>query len=175
MVSAERRGRGVPVLRVLLVLAAADALAGGLWALTRPRDLFDVLGMTPRGDAWAWELFQPSDDASHPVPPPRDAGLWHLLGLLSLAQASFLIAAVPTPRARAGLVVAPLLARVSGLGVWLWALGTTYTFPPRRLPFPERTPLVVLAAREAILLLALTAFFVVARQTRVTEPEETLP
>ena len=147
--------RGEWLVRVLLLLAALDALAGGLWALLRPRDLFAFLGMAPRADAYAWELFRPGAS-------PRDAGLWHLLGLLSLAQAGFLLAALPRPVERAGLAVAPLLGRALGLGLWLWALGAAATFPPHRVPFPERAPLAILAAREAVWLAALGAFIVMA-------------
>ena len=64
--------------RLLLLFAALDTLAVALWAVLFPRALFALLGVVERTDAWAWQLLQKD------LPPPRDAGLWHLLGLIDL-------------------------------------------------------------------------------------------
>src|SRR5439155_2411269 len=99
---------------------------------------------------WAWQLRVPRGDPPDGIPAPRDAGLWHLLALLSLAHAAFLGLAAWRPRSLGGLAVVPLIGHALGAALWLWALGTTYTFPPQRVPFLGRQPLLVLAAHDAV-------------------------
>jgi hypothetical protein len=128
-----------------------DALAWGcVWGLA-PNKLFDVLGMKQRNDSWAWQLLVPrGGPPEHIIPPPRDAGLWHLLALLSLAQAGFLALAAWRPRSFGGLAVVPLIGHALGAALWLWALGVTYTFPEDRMPFPDRGPLWALALHDLV-------------------------
>jgi hypothetical protein len=168
--------------QVLLLLVALDTLACGLWAVLRPRDLIAFLGVPPRNDAYAWQLLRPSGPSEKatrtPIPPPRDAGLWHLLGLLTLGNAGLLAIAAVKPAWYGSLVVVPLLGRGLGAALWLWALGTTYTFAPARVPFPERLPLVYLAVHEAAGLVLLAAFLVFWRVACArrdgTEPARTV-
>jgi len=151
--------------RGLLLLAALDALAWGLVWVVQPGELCQRLGMEPHHDAWAWQLRVPRRDPPDGIPPPRDApGLWQLLAFLSLTQAAFLALAAWRPRTLGGLVVAPLIGHFLGTALWLWALGTTFTFPPDRVPFPTREPLLALAGHDAVWLPLLVAFLLVRRR-----------
>jgi hypothetical protein len=144
----------VRLCRVLLLLAALDGLAGGLWALLWPQALFDFLGMAARSDAGFWQLF------TRDLSAPRDAGLWQVLGLLALANGAFLLVAAWRPRELGGLALVPLVGRALLAGLWLWALGTTFTFPERRVVFPDRTRLALLAAHDGAWAVVLAAFLV---------------
>jgi hypothetical protein len=134
-----------------------------VWAL-RPGELFPRLGLERRNDAWAGQLLAPRDNPPDGILPPRDAGLWQLLAFLSLAQAGFLALAAWRPRGLGGLVAVPLIGHALGAALWLWALGTTYTFLEGRVPFPERGPLLALAAHEAVWVPLLLAFLFVWRR-----------
>lgn len=135
----------------LILLVLLDTVAAGLWLAARPAGLIDYLGLPPRSDIGAWQLFR----SSASLPPPRDAGLGQLLGLLLLAQGACLATVFARPRRRAGLLLFPLVGRAITAGIALWALGTTATFPIHRSPFAERLPLVRLAAHEAAIALLL--------------------
>jgi hypothetical protein len=102
--------------RILLLLAAADSLAAGAWAVLRPGALFALLQTSPPagGDA----LF-----------------LERILGLLLLGQALCLLAAAWRPADCGGLVLVPLAGRLLLCGVWLWLLGTSRVYLP---PTPLR-------------------------------------
>ena len=150
--------------RYILILATLDALLWGLYWGRWPGTLFDRLGMKPRNDAWAWQLFVPRGEAPDGIPAPRDAGLWHALAFFSLAHAGFLALAAWRPRCLGGLAAVPLIGHALGAALWLWALGAAYTFPPDRVPFPERGPLLALAAHDAVWLLPLLAFLVACRR-----------
>src|SRR5437660_1664391 len=110
-----------PVFLILLLLAALDSLAVGLWASLRPGDLFDLLRMEP----------------------PRDAILWECLGAVAVAHAVFLGMLVVWPEALGPLVLVPLIGRALSLGAWLFLLGTD------RVSLPP-TPLGLLAAHDAV-------------------------
>lgn len=86
--------------RAILFLTALDSLLLGLWALTRPADLFALLQMAP----------------------PRDARLWPLIGALTLAHAPCLLLALARPGRNAGLILLPLIGRALLAAVWLWLL-----------------------------------------------------
>ncbi len=145
--------------RGLLLLAALDALAWGLVWVLQPGELCQRLGMEARHDAWAWQLRVPRDDPPSGIPAPRDApGLWQLLAGLSLVEAAFLALAAWRPRSLGGLAVAPLIGHLLGAALWLWALGTTATFPPERIPFPDRNVLWALAGHDAVWVPILVAF-----------------
>jgi hypothetical protein len=148
--------------QTLLLLAALDSFACGLWALARPDDLFTFLRVPPRDDRWMGQLLQPTDElippAADPEHPRRDAGLWHLLGLFALANGGFLGLAAWGPRRYGGLALVPLIGHALGYGLWLWALGAVGTFPARRTPFPDPARLVVLAVHDAVWVAALAAF-----------------
>jgi hypothetical protein len=149
--------------RLLLVLAFLDALLWSALWLAQPARLFDWMGLEPRGDTWAWQLRFPTGEPPAGIAVPRDAGLWHLLAFVNLGQAGFLALAAWRPRSLGGLVAAPLIGHALGAALWLWALGSTYTFPPERAPFPARGPLVALAAHDAVWV-ALLLLFLLVRQ-----------
>lgn len=159
-------------LRLLLILSACDLLLGGLWAICLPRSLFDLLGQPPRTDAWSWQLLQPGKsrlpeaEDRDVLLPPRDAGLWHLLGVLFCVNGGILLVVCWRPSAFTDLVWAPFLCRLFGVGLWLWTLGAAWTFPPSRQPFPEVTPLMLLAGREAVGAFLLAVFLFLARKPR---------
>jgi hypothetical protein len=169
-VSASDKRCGQAPWRLLLLLAALDALAWGLFWGARPGELFPRLGMEPRNDAWAWEFFVPRDPPPPDEPPrrnipaPRDAALWHMLAFVWVAQAGFLALAAWRPRTLGGLAVVPLIGHALGAALWLWALATTYTFPPGRVPFPQRGPLLALAAHDLVWLPLLLAFLLAWRR-----------
>src|SRR5262249_47670413 len=127
---------------------------------------FGRLGMAPRHDAWAWQLRVPRGEPPAGIPAPRDAGLWHLLAFFSLAHAAFLALAAWRPWSLGGLAGVPLIRHALGVAVWLWSLGATYTYPPDRVPFPERGPLLALAAHDAVWLAVLLVFLIACRRGR---------
>src|SRR5207247_1631163 len=98
------------------------------------------------------------------VPSPRDAGLWQLLAECSLAHAGFLALAAWRPRSLGGLALVPLIGHTLGTLLWLWALGTTCTFPEERVAFPNRDPLLALLVHDAVGLPLLLAFLLVWRR-----------
>jgi hypothetical protein len=101
---------GMFLARILLLLAAADSLAAGAWAVGRPDALFDLLGTPATADA---------------------RSLWRLLGVLLLGQGLCLIPAAWRPADCGGLVLVPLSGRLLLCGVWLWLLGTPrVSLPP---------------------------------------------
>jgi hypothetical protein len=120
----------------VLLLAALDAAAWGYLGTVRPALLFDRLGVQERHDTWARQLLVPRGDAPDQIPPPRDAGLWQLLALVSLAQAGFLGLAGWRPRTLGGLAAVPLIGHALGAALWLWALEAFATFPDNRDPSP---------------------------------------
>jgi hypothetical protein len=90
--------------RILLLLAAADSLAAGAWAVLRPDALFALLE----------------------TPAPQDAVfLWRVLGVLLFCQGLCLVPAARDPDGCGGLVIVPLSGRLLLCGVWLWLLGTS--------------------------------------------------
>jgi hypothetical protein len=163
---------GLNLWRVLLAVAALDAFALGLFGVAHPGWPFENLGMEERHDSWAWQLLVPRGDPPDGIPTPRDAGLWQLLALLSLAHAGFLALAAWRPRSLGGLAVVPLIGHALGAALWLWALATTYTFPQGRVPFPHREPLWLLAAHDAVWLPPLLAFLLVWRRRAARDGKE---
>jgi hypothetical protein len=153
-----------PLWRALLLVAFLDALTWSLLWAAQPGRLFDWLGARPRNDSWAWQLRVPRGEPPAGIPAPRDAGLWHLLAFVSLAQAGFLALAAWRPRTLGGLAAAPLIGHALGAALWLWALGSAYTLPPERVPFPDRGPLMALAAHDAVWVPLLLAFLLVRRR-----------
>ncbi len=158
--------------RWLLFGVLLDALVWSILWLCQPGRVFDWLGLPPRGDSWAWQLLLPTGEPPDGVSVPRDAGLWHLLALVGVAQAGFLAFAAWRPGSLGGLAAAPLIGHALGAALWLWALGSTYTFPPERVPFPERGPLLALASHDAIGAALLLAFLLVrARRLYPARPK----
>jgi hypothetical protein len=147
--------------RGVLLLAALDAAACGLLGTVRPALLFDRLGVESRHDTWALQLLVPRGDSPNEIPAPRDAGLWQLLALLSLAQAAFLALAGWRPRTLGGLAAVPLIGHALGAVLWCWALGAASTFPDNRNPFPAPGILLPLAVHDGVWLMLLTAFLIV--------------
>jgi hypothetical protein len=90
--------------------------------------------------------------------------LWQLLAVLFVAQAGFHALAAWRPRSLGGLVVVPLIGHALGAALWLWALGSAYTLPPERVPFPHPDRLLILAGHDAIWLPLLVAFLLVWRR-----------
>jgi hypothetical protein len=161
------------LLRLILLLAALDSLAGGVWALARPGDLFRFLGTEPRDDRWMVQLLRPTEELLPPSLPPeertrhlerprRDAGLWNLLGLFGVVNAGLLVLAAGKPLERVGLVFVPFLGYALRVGVWLWALEAVATFPLNRLPFRHPERLLVLAFHDALWTIWLAPFAVAA-------------
>jgi hypothetical protein len=119
----------------VLAAAALDSLAAGAWAVARPDDLFALIRLTP----------------------PRDAFLWPVLGMFSLAYGVCLLVAAARPRDLAGLAWLPALGRALACGVWLWLLGTD-----RVQAAPG--PLGLLLAHDAGWLAVLLAFLYARRR-----------
>ena len=120
------------VYRALFVLAALDSFGWGSWAVLRPADLF------------AW--LQTS--------PPHDVLLWQVLGLLTIMQGAFLVAAGTWPESMGPLVLVPLAGRLLAAGTWLWLLGTD------RVHLPAAR-LTILAVRDGLWALLFAWFFFV--------------
>jgi hypothetical protein len=156
--------------RGVLLLAAIDALAWGLAWGTDPGRLFPRLGMEPRHDSRAWQLLVRRGTAPDRIDTPRDAGLWHLLALISVAHAGFLALAAWRPYSLGGLVVVPLIGHVLGVVLWLWALATAYTFPPERVTIKDPAALWTFVAHDALWLPLLVAFLILSRRRYSPRP-----
>jgi hypothetical protein len=113
--------------RVLFALATVDSLVIGLWAVARPADLLGFLNVPDLTAA-----------ANH-----DRLLLWRVLGLLGLCHALFLGIVVWRLEEAATLVLVPLVGRLLGVAVWLWALASERS----RLP---QTPLLLLALHDAL-------------------------
>ncbi|HKI35176.1 MAG TPA: hypothetical protein VKA46_25185 [Gemmataceae bacterium] len=150
--------------RFLLFVAAVEALTWGADCASRPRQVFQSLGMEARNDEWAWQLLVKRGAFPDRIPAPRDAGLWQLLALLSVAQAAFLALAAWRPRSLGGLVVVPLIGHALGYALWTWALWAAATLSPARLPFGQPVRLALLAAHHAVWLPLLLTFLLVWRR-----------
>jgi hypothetical protein len=158
--------------RLLLFVAAVDALVwGASWAI-RPGQLFDALGMEARNDQWAWQLLIKRGNPPDCIPAPRDAGLWHLLAILSVVQAGFLGLAAWRLRSLGGLVAVPLIGHALGCALWLWALGAYLTLPSNRVPFERPDVLDFLALHDGVWMLVLLGFLLVWRRLRSAFPTE---
>ena len=146
---------GRPVWRLLLLLAALDTLALGLWATLRPWDLFDLLQMP----------LPPAE-----VLPPDRLQLWWALGFVALAHAGFLAILVWRPEAYGPLALVPLIGRATQAGLWLWARGTD------RLEWPSLVPPLQLAIHDALWVAVLAGFlFAWWRWCRAAVDKKLLP
>src|SRR5713226_272455 len=138
---------GRSVWRLLLLLAALDTLALGLWATMEPSSLFTFLQMP----------------LSLQIPPDR-LQLWWALGFVALAHAGFLAILTWRPEAYGPLALVHLIGRALQAGLWLWVCGTD------RLQWPSLVPPLVLAAHDAVWLPVLAGFlFVWWRWRRAAE------
>jgi hypothetical protein len=106
--------------RALLLLAAIDALAAGVWAVWWPAGLFALLQTAPAHDSLL---------------------CWRGLGALTLGHVPCLALGAARPAVSSGLVLVPLFGRALEAGVWLWLLGSA------SLPLPGR-PLGLLLAHD---------------------------
>jgi hypothetical protein len=140
------------VCRLLLLLAALDSLALGLWAVLRPQDLFALLLM-------------PLSDAAH-----DRLLLWRALGLLALAHAGLLAILVWRPEMDGPLVLVPLIGRALGAGLWLWVARA------ERLDLPSLTRPLLLAAHDAVWLPVFAGFLLIwCRWRRAAGAAPSLP
>lgn len=124
---------------LVLLLAALDSLATGLWAVVRPDALFELLEVSPGADARL---------------------LWRVLGVSLAIQGVFLVMAALRPADR-GLVLVPAAGRAVLSGVWLWLLGTD------RVSMPT-LPLKLLLLHDGVVLIVLVAVLLLSR-ARATE------
>jgi hypothetical protein len=103
--------------QIVLLLAAVDSLAFGLWAYFQPHGLFNWLQFTthePIESKFLGAGFESADEVL----------LWRVLGLFFLAHALLLILAAWRPLSLGSLVYVPLIGRALMLGLWLWLLGS---------------------------------------------------
>jgi hypothetical protein len=121
--------------RALLLLAAADALAAGGWAVLWPAGLFALLQTAPTHDSLL---------------------CWRVLGALTLGHVPCLVLGAARPAVYGGLLLVPLFGRALQAGVWLWLLGS------ERLPLPRR-PLGLLLAHDLFWLAALAGLLLAWR------------
>jgi hypothetical protein len=92
------------------------------------------------------------------MPPPADAFLWQVLGVLALGPVVCLALAAARPAALGGLVLVPLLSRLLQAGLWLWLLGTD------RIAVLAR-PLLFLLAHEVVWLPLFVVFLYAGRRS----------
>jgi hypothetical protein len=121
--------------RVLFLAAAFDSLAAGIWSLGRPGDLFALLD----------------------IPMRRDAFLWSVLGGLCIAQAGFLIFAARRP-ADAGFAWVVITGRALQSGVWLWLFGSERVHA-------APLPLALLTGHDLAILALVATGLVLARRS----------
>ncbi len=116
--------------RGLILLAALDSAVVGVWAVARPADLFTLFQQPPNDDCLL---------------------LGHLLGVLYVCHALFLVLAAWRPAAFGSLVLVPLLGRLGLFGVWLWLLASG------RMPTASNA-LLALLAHDAVWLPVFAGF-----------------
>jgi hypothetical protein len=126
--------------RALLLLAAADALAAGAWAVLWPAGLFDLLETAPSPDSLL---------------------CWRVLGAFTLGHVPCLALGAARPAVCGGLLLVPVFGRALEAGVWLWLLGSERILLPRR-------PLGLLLAHDLFWLAALAGVLLAWRGGRRT-------